>query len=829
MQVFNLDTVRKELVPILYTKQMNIGTKILVKITENGVPYRIENGTTFSVWYSGASGDGNYDKIGDKSAFSLDDNYVFVELIYQMLQNPGNGNMCIIMKDADGNQIGLWNIPYDVEAVPGANSEKAKDYYSILDAAQKGAEEARNLSQLYASDAHGFASDAESFAAKAEEARNLAMRYSEDSYTFAQDAESFAIRAETAGSPVSYLPQNLSPAEKTQARENIGAMADGIQKSLAINSTDDTKADVVLETELRKSGTAAMVFYSGDSAVGAEHPTVLGGLANGEYDDDAATVGQVKEMLEEAGGGSSDNSPVRYIKSTADNPVSLRSLEESGTYLLEGVFAYYDGGPTVTFSPVKHVQIDRFDDRSEIQCFIPNGNRVNHLCVTDEGYTFKSINLSELESTANRVSSIDSTSDDEHYPTAKAVREYVWQNGGSVSHCWQGKKVVFLGDSIAQGYTDKGNVSTPYPKVVADNLGMTLTNYGIGGSTVAQQENYGGAFKTQAEFEAAEKDTSKIYQVITGQGKKTYEYDSTTGTWVNSSVNVRTPLSARWSFMRDDADLVIVQSGTNDFQYDWTPVGTMADRTPYTFYGALHTLFIGLLEKYKGKTIVFLTSLKRSQTPYTTPESQNSYGLTLSDYRDIMLEVCDYYGVPVIDVFSVSGLNPYLDSQADIFDNAKTHPLQWGHNRLGDIVSTRLLCVQRFNSADYEPSEPEPDEPTPDEPTTVAWYENKALKSGSVELSDMNYRTTCDFVAVPESGLTITLTDDDIEMCVYTYTVNKTQSSGMSSYLAERTYSVDYNETNARYVRVMVRSKSSPNGKLITAELATAGVQFTAT
>lgn len=432
---------------------------------------------------------------------------------------------------------------------------------------------------------------------------------------------------------------------------------------------------------------------------------------------------------------------------------------------------------------------------------------------------------SKSEHIANRVTFVDETSDDEHYPTAKAVKDYLGSNGGSGGHCWQGKKVVFLGDSIAQGYTDKGNVATPYPKVVADNLGMTLTNYGIGGSTVAQQENYGGAFATQEEFEATEKDTSKIYQVITGQGKKTYEYDSDTSAWVNSSVNARTPLSARWSFMRDDADLIVVQSGTNDFQYDWTPVGTMADRTPYTFYGALHTLFAGLIEKYKGKTIVFLTSLKRAQTPYTTPESQNSYGKTLSDYRDMMLEVCDYYGVPVIDVFSVSGLNPYLASQADLFDNAKTHPLQWGHYRLGDIVASRLLCVQRFSSAEYEPPV-EPD--VPDEPTAVVWYENKALESGHTALKDMNYRTTCDFVAIPESGLTITLTDDDIEMCVYTYTVNKTQAAGTSSYLTERTYSAPYNEVNTRYVRVMIRSKSQPNAKIITSAMATAGVHFTA-
>ena len=98
-------------------------------------------------------------------------------------------------------------------------------------------------------------------------------------------------------------PQEWTAEQQAQARANIGAMAAGIQKSLAINSTDDTAADVVLETELRESGTAAMQFYSGGADVGAEHHTILGGLADGENDTDAATVGQVKEMVSQSGGG----------------------------------------------------------------------------------------------------------------------------------------------------------------------------------------------------------------------------------------------------------------------------------------------------------------------------------------------------------------------------------------------------------------------------------------------------------------------------------------------------------------------------------------------
>ncbi len=38
--------------------------------------------------------------------------------------------------------------------------------------------------------------------------------------------------------------------------------------------------------------------------------------------------------------------------------------------------------------------------------------------------------------------------------------------------------------------------------------------------------------------------------------------------------------------MDNDADIIIVFGGTNDFGNGDAPFGEMSDRTPYTFYGA---------------------------------------------------------------------------------------------------------------------------------------------------------------------------------------------------------------------------------------------------
>lgn len=150
MQTFNLDLSAKRVIPLLNVKQRDVGTKILVRLTNNKAEYTIPEDAKWSVWYSGASGEGNYTEIDGRSAFDVEGSTVTVELIYQMLVNPGGGQMCLVMNGADGSQMGLWNIPYYVEAIPGADSEAAQQYYQAFLRAQKKAEEAADRAEAAA-------------------------------------------------------------------------------------------------------------------------------------------------------------------------------------------------------------------------------------------------------------------------------------------------------------------------------------------------------------------------------------------------------------------------------------------------------------------------------------------------------------------------------------------------------------------------------------------------------------------------------------------------------------------------------------------------------
>ena len=146
MQTFNLDLSARGVIPLLYAKQRDVGSKILIQLTDNKKEYVIPADVTWSVWFSGKSGEGNYDKIDGRDAVVVEGSNATVELIYQMLDNPGPGEMCLVMNSADGTQLGLWNIPYYVEAIPGADSKAAESYYSaFLDAVRKVEEAAQKV------------------------------------------------------------------------------------------------------------------------------------------------------------------------------------------------------------------------------------------------------------------------------------------------------------------------------------------------------------------------------------------------------------------------------------------------------------------------------------------------------------------------------------------------------------------------------------------------------------------------------------------------------------------------------------------------------------
>lgn len=132
MQTIQLDIIQKEPISALNVKQGDVGRMFCLQIFEGGESYKIAPDAIISMWYSSTSGAGNYTMIGDKSPFQVNGNEIVAEIIAQMTACAGGGELCLQINERSGAQIGLWNIPYFVERLPGFDSEGAKDQFSAF-------------------------------------------------------------------------------------------------------------------------------------------------------------------------------------------------------------------------------------------------------------------------------------------------------------------------------------------------------------------------------------------------------------------------------------------------------------------------------------------------------------------------------------------------------------------------------------------------------------------------------------------------------------------------------------------------------------------------
>lgn len=200
-------------------------------------------------------------------------------------------------------------------------------------------------------------------------------------------------------------------------------------------------------------------------------------------DTQAVRIGTDGKLYTAPGsGGSSGDSPVKLIANNdSTNKKPLRSID-SGTYVLSGYFTSYEGGTeSFTFNSGMVVAILKETSKSYVQVFYPKSNVIQYLEITDTEVTRKDAKLTNMESVANRVSAITSSSDTSHYPSAKAVYDAIQASG------------VPQTGSTAPETTTKGVVGQPY-FVIVDNAvtEMYLCTYALIGSYTWDKVEFGG-------------------------------------------------------------------------------------------------------------------------------------------------------------------------------------------------------------------------------------------------------------------------------------------------------------------------------------------------
>lgn len=213
-----------------------------------------------------------------------------------------------------------------------------------------------------------------------------------------------------------------------------------------------------------------------------------------------------------------------------------------------------------------------------------------------------------------------------------------------------GKKIAFLGDSITEGH-GTSEVRNTFWNLLARRTGAQCYGYGIGGTRIARQQQ------------------------------------PTDERWDQDFIS-------RVDGMIPDADIVVVFGGTNDFGHGDAAFGTMADRTPDTFCGALHVLYQKLYERYPEAQLVVMTPTHRLNED---DRDWNARGIrrvgVLADYVEAIRQAAAYYSIPVLDLWRISGIQPKIPALQERYMPDGLHPNDAGHARIADKLQGFLQAL----------------------------------------------------------------------------------------------------------------------------------------
>lgn len=234
---------------------------------------------------------------------------------------------------------------------------------------------------------------------------------------------------------------------------------------------------------------------------------------------------------------------------------------------------------------------------------------------------------------------------------------------------WQGKRVAYLGDSMTQ--KSKNGTNTLYWEYLQELLGIEPYVYGISGN------QWDGIYK---------------------QALKLREEKATA------------------------VDAILIFAGTNDFNHG-VPLGKFFSETTKetnhngntvtfkyrtsvendsTFCGRINKVMVFLKTNFPEQQIIIMTPVHRGYAKFNEknvqPEERfaNEQGLYLDSYVDALKQAATYWSVPLIDLYTLSGLYPLADSQTKYFNNADTDRLHLnalGNYRLAKTIQYQLLTL----------------------------------------------------------------------------------------------------------------------------------------
>jgi len=234
---------------------------------------------------------------------------------------------------------------------------------------------------------------------------------------------------------------------------------------------------------------------------------------------------------------------------------------------------------------------------------------------------------------------------------------------------WQGKRVAFLGDSM----TDARRVGTTcvYWEYLSELLGINSLVYGINGN------QWDGIYRQALKLH--EEKGTNLDAILIFAGTNDFNHGMAMGEFFSET-------SRQTNFNGNEVTRKYRTPNLNDS----------------TFCGRINKAMSYLKNNFPQQQIIIMTPIHRGFAKFSEKNVQpdenysNGQGLYIDAYIDALKQAASYWAVPLIDLYSISGLFPLADAQFQYFHNKETdklHPNALGDYRLAKTIQYQLLAL----------------------------------------------------------------------------------------------------------------------------------------
>ncbi len=245
------------------------------------------------------------------------------------------------------------------------------------------------------------------------------------------------------------------------------------------------------------------------------------------------------------------------------------------------------------------------------------------------------------------------------------------------NHPWNGAKVVFIGDSITDPNLHSGEV-VKYWEFMEEWMGIKPLVYGVSGR----------------QWNEVEKVAQKVYD------DHKNDFDAILVFLGTNDFNAGLPVG---EWFTEKGEYVMAAKGHKEYKQ------LRGRRTPVmdlmTFKGRINLGMSCLKRLFPDKQIVLMTPLHRAYAKFGESNVQpdenyrNSSGEFVDAYVLALKEAANIWAVSLIDLNSLTGLNPMIEEHVQYFYNSdydRLHPNTEGHRRIAKTIQAQCLTLPIF-------------------------------------------------------------------------------------------------------------------------------------